>query len=355
MAEPLSPPASPDDEPENTPVEGEAETGKARRRSMAIPWILTVALAAFALGLLANPWFEANIRRHLPQPLRDTPSQQDHSRIAALESRMEMLEADLAVQPLPANAQPPVSGTPGEIEARITRIEALEAFMSRAEDADAGLSARIHQLSGELQTLASNSSVANRQARELLLLATARRFIETGRPLGWVGDAIGREFSGADESVMAALNAWSDSPQSIRLLQRHLSELTAPPAPAQVPDGNWWERLVARLTTMVTVRRDAIVEEKPAALAQAALEGGDVALAITQVESVPPSPERDAWLAAARRLEGARAALETLESRVLETVASTQPPPPPPAAAEDVPPPVNAPESMNMPPTPLFR
>src|SRR3546814_18828310 len=39
---------------------------RTRPRRSVLPWILTFASLTYALGLLANPWFEREIRSHLP-------------------------------------------------------------------------------------------------------------------------------------------------------------------------------------------------------------------------------------------------------------------------------------------------
>src|SRR3546814_2245139 len=39
---------------------------RTRPRRSVLPWILTFASLTFALGLLANPWFEREIRSRLP-------------------------------------------------------------------------------------------------------------------------------------------------------------------------------------------------------------------------------------------------------------------------------------------------
>lgn len=347
MAEPASDPLAPPTG--NVEPAHDASTAAERqpRRGRALPWLLVIIILAFALGLIANPWFEANIRSHLPSPFHDAPQQQYRARIIALESAVHELKNTAGAQafvPVP----PPLSGDTGTIDEIIARLDTLETFERRASDADAGLAARISQLSSQLQGFVNDSTLANRQARELLTLAAARRFVETGRPLGWIGDAIISEFTASDQTVIDAVTNWSAAPQSRILLQRKLAELAAP-APSTAPAhtaGNWWDRLRARLSAMVTVSPKAVIETQPAELAQAALDNDDIALAITQMETAPPSPQRNAWLADARRLAAIVAALDMLEGRVL-SAAARAPDATPAAPADSVPPPVNAPEAIS--------
>ena len=59
-------------------------------------WSLTAALLAFALGLIANPWFERSVRSHLPGFAPTvTPTVAD---VTALEARVAALEARPAVK-----------------------------------------------------------------------------------------------------------------------------------------------------------------------------------------------------------------------------------------------------------------
>lgn len=353
MAEPTADPvlSNPPEAVESiTP--GEEATSSTRRKPAVLPWLLLLAVTAFALGMLANPWFETRVRQHLPPALQGPDPRSDTQDLARLERRIEGLETDVATAlRADANVPPPLSGEPGQIEELTSNLAALEKSTSRLEDADAGLSARIGQLSTDFTALANNNSATNRQARDLLLLVVARRFVETGRPLGWVGEALTRQFATRHQSALDSLNAWSAAPQSRVLLMRRLMELTAPSASAPAADdqGSWWDRLSARLSNLVTIRPKASVEEAPASLATAALESGDIALAITHMEATPPSPPRNVWLADARRHAAALAALDTLEERVMDSVSDT-PPPSEPVVILNVPPPINSPEAMPPPP-----
>src|SRR3712207_9449882 len=48
---------------------------EAPRRRAVLPWLLTAIAVAFAVGLLANPWFEHAVRGRLPgMPTADAPA-----------------------------------------------------------------------------------------------------------------------------------------------------------------------------------------------------------------------------------------------------------------------------------------
>lgn len=322
------------------PASSSANDSSAPKRSF-IPWLVAAVAVAFALGLIGSPQFEHAFRGSMPEALRSQPDADTTTRVAALESRVSQLEK------APPAASAPVSGPAGDVAVLSSRVEALERVDGKLQDFDTGLSARITQLSDQLAAQSASASQSGKQARDLLLVAMARRFVETGRPLGRLQDAIAARFLPGEQAAVDALAAWSAAPQSAALLRRRLGEFNSHDTEENPPaNAGWWDRLKFRLSRMVRVTDDRQGSEKALELVQAALDSGDVAMAVTQMESLPPSARRDAWLEDARRLSAALAAVDALEGRVLDSTLTDLSEPAQPAAdaPANVAPPVNAPQ-----------
>lgn len=334
MAEPET------DRPAETAEAGPPASPSAPKRSL-VPWVATAAAVAFALGLIGSPLFERAFRSSMPEAMRSHADTETAASIASLQSRVSQIEK------APPASSAPVSGPAGDVVVLSSRVEALERVDGKLQDFDTGLSARITQLSDQLAAQSASASQSGRQARDLLLVAMARRFVETGRPLGRLQDAIAARFLPGDQAAVDALAAWSAAPQSAALLRRRLGEFNSHDVAENPPaDAGWWEGLRFRLSRMVRVTDDRNGSEKAVELVGAALDSGDVAMAVTQMEGLPPSVRRNAWLEDARRLSAALAAVDALEGRVLDSTLAELSEPVQPAAdaPANVAPPVNAPQ-----------
>jgi hypothetical protein len=295
----------------------------APKRSI-LPWLLTTAAVAFALGLIANPWFESAVRSRLPAQFQHPSVVADPAvtgRVDALEARVAQLES----KPATVTAMP----APDELAARLTD---LEADAMRLAAADLGAAARMEQLA----SAASSSAAGQGEVKALFLLSAARRFVEAGRPFGALERMVTAGFSARDPVATEALAAWSAAPHSRGSLKARLHGPVPAASVALPQQAGWWDRLVARLSGVVQVRGEeaqaADSETRDKALD--ALAAGDLARAIAIFDMAPPSRARDLWLADARRLLAAEQALDSLETALLSTsiaeppASPAQPPPP---------------------------
>lgn len=266
-----------------TPVPPNSPAATPPPRSSRLAWALVAALAAFILGLLASPWFEAQVRSRLP-----------------------------------GQAPAPDAG----LAARVT---ALEARASRIGPAPADLADRLARLEARV-AVPPVPTTANPLDR-----------IRAGIAAGVPTDALGelQAAYGPSEDVAAAA-ALAARPVTTPQLRARLPALGKPPAATSTPPAaSWAERARAGLQSLVTVRRateartDAFVAE-----ADAALAADDPAAAIAAVVRLPASPARAAWLADARRLADGRTALARLDSRAAPAEAAPPAPPPTEAPAD---------------------
>ena len=274
-----------------------------------LPWVLTTGAIAFALGMIANPWFEASVRSRLPVQFQHPPSMADTERagrLDALAGRLEKLETG------PVAAEAPQSAVPDDL---VQRIVGIEAESARLAAADAGIASRLDQL----VATAASSAAGQGQMRDLFVLSAARRFVEVGRSFGVYEGILTQRFSALDRTATEALAAWSAAPQSRDMLLERLQEPIETAPTALPPGSGWWDRLVARLSDVVQVRSEDALAADPETRqkAQDALASGDLSRAIATFELLPASRTRDLWLADARRLQAAEQALAALETLLL--------------------------------------
>jgi hypothetical protein len=265
--------------------------------------VVALMLVGLGLGVAFSPLF----LRHVEE--RFLGGAAAEARLAALEGEVRALRRAEALAPTGDTAR---------------RLDAIEARTRRLSESADALGARMDGFSSAVAAISAARATPADQARDLMLLAAARRFVAMGRPFGSLADALAARFGSADPGALEALRGWTAAPVSSGLLDRRLAELPRAGIPDDLPAGaGWWERVRAGLSRLVTVRKPAGAGGRPVALAAAALESGDVALAATLMENQPPSPQLRQWLADARRLAAAMAALDRLEMRVFEASLAT--------------------------------
>lgn len=261
-----------------------------------------------------------------PPALSASPADSPDPITPDLAARVDRLEGLLGALPSGSGGDLP-SLPAGDVPARVA---ALEAEVRRLVDAQGAADSRFAALVAELDAAGLRSggiAAATAQARDLFLLAAARRHLERGRPLGPVEAALRQQFGAREPSAVEAIAAWSRAPNARDLLAERLAQGFGAPAVGPAEDGGFWDRLRAQISGLVRLRRadgpDPAIRERAAAR----LAAGDLDGAITLLSEAPADPRLAAWLEDARRLSSAEAGLERLELLAL------QPPAPIPAAA----------------------
>lgn len=314
------------------------------------PWLVAALLLALLLGMIASPWFEREVRGQMPEALQSEQSGSRDPRVDDLLTRVARLEA----QPSAGLVAAPGSAAPGDMAPITGRIAALEAQAAAFQFSDATVAARLEQLAADLQRTSGVAEAGDRQVRDLFLVSVARRMVEAGRPLGPVQSALSARFSAQDAAAVDSLERWSAVPQTRATLAARLETMDeAVVVPDTEAAAGFWDRLLARLSGLVTVRDGTVagpVETDVLSAAREALDNGDVALAASRLQRAPPSAVRDQWLADARALVAAEAALNRLETMLLDVASAdasalasaiippAAPPAPPAAVVPGVPP-----------------
>lgn len=327
------------------------------------PWVVTGFTIAFAAGLIANPWFETQVRARLPEALRGQSSsvsdQATLSTVSALEQRVARLEAKTAAAPnssdlnarlavletkLGAPVTPNTGGsatTPSVTPVSLSnplyeqRLAAAEAKLAALEQSSAGAAVQIQTVQAMVTAMEGRLAQANAQnegllasvkadaerARKLASLAAARRAFEAGRPLGPVSAALSDLFGARNADVMA-LRRIENGGLTLTILRRQYRALER--QVAQTNTGSWFDQAVTSVKGLVQVRRagQAIQPASPDDALIAAdqrLAASDVAGAMAIIRKLPQPMQVKAqpWLANAQAYQGARDALARLEAIAL--------------------------------------
>ncbi len=295
-----------------------------------LPWVIAGGLFVFGAGMIANPWFERNVRAQLPFGAVVAPASPDAGELARLRSRLAALERPVAT----ANPGAPM---PAE------RLARTEARVETSSDEIARANARIDKLTADLASLSTSftadharseaavaaASLVTERTRGLLTLLLARRAIDAGRPLGALDPVLRHGFEARYPLAVQQVTTLGAAPVTLASLRRDFDTLRpqvgARPGPG-VRQG-WWDILRSTLADAVSRPNETSMSSPD--LAAAALARGDIAAAAAQLRRLPGArpPALAAWLDAANRLLTGGAALATLENAaLLESAAPVTPP-----------------------------
>ncbi|MEP7223101.1 MAG: hypothetical protein ABI673_10615 [Novosphingobium sp.] len=206
--------------------------------------------------------------------------------------------APIATASTPANAllSDSVAGSPVE-----TRVAALE---QRLADLD-------------LRAEAASGNAA--RAEGLLVAFAARRALDRGVPLGYLEDQLKLRFADAQPNAVQAVTDAARQPVTLDQLSAGLDALTPRLIKAPASAGAWGT-LKREFSGLFVVKRDSAPGVDPAerlARARLDLTAGKTDAAIAEVQRLPGAGEAGNWIAAARRYDMARRALDLIETTAL--------------------------------------
>ena len=266
------------------------------------PWIIALAAVMLTLGLLLNPWFEANVRSYLPGGKSDRSVemqklvQAQTREIASLKLRLSALER------APAKS----SGDP----ARIVRAEAqVNALQSQVGALGVKVEGAVTEAAQDAQT-----------AQGVMLAASARRVIDSGQVLGPLEPPLRARFGQSYPGPVEALVAAGNRPITLTRLQQDFARVAERLSAKSAPPETWWDTFMAAIGEIATVRRSGAARIDPAevvANAAARLDSGDVAGAIALLSRLPTDRNLSSWLADAKRYRAAQSALAQIEAAAL--------------------------------------
>lgn len=194
-------------------------------------------------------------------------------------------------------------------------VAALPNDVAITESRVAGLEARLAQIDARAGVASANAA----RAEGLLLAFAARRAVERGAPLGYVEGQLRARFADTQPRAVAAVISAAQTPVTRDSLRAGLDRI-APELGGGGP-GESWTDAVRRTVGGLFILRKADTPSPDAdqrlARAQAALNEGQVDVALTEIARMPARAAATDWMAAARRYVEAQRALDILEASAL--------------------------------------
>ena len=301
------------------------ESAPAARR---IGWIVpaTVVLLVLIVGAVAaTPYWAPAVTQALPwgvsaqpQPAaKPPPAAHDDAltaRVAALEAQARSNPDDAALQAL------------GK------RLAALEARpgpdLTPLQNQLTALAASVADLTQKLGTIEKAQAAPADDTALVLLLLQMREAIETGRPFDAEYQALTTLIRGHPDIAAAAAPLAEPARSGVAsraVLAARLHQLAPQIVAATPAKSGWWAQIIARLHSLVTIRRTDGAGQSPAEAAvsnaERALTGGDLKAAIDALSGLSGANLAAAqpWLGMARQ----RLAVETA-LRQIETLVTTE-------------------------------
>jgi hypothetical protein len=233
-----------------------------------------------------------------PAPAPTAPPDQNlANQLASLSSLVNALQTQ-------ANADHTVLNTLQASNADLPKFQAAVTALQAQAVSD-------HTALTTLQTSTADLTALTSKISTLSRLATARMALDAGQPLGDIPNA----------PPALAQFATTPPPTQAALVLAYPAAAQAASAAniAGNATGSYWSRVLARLENLITISNGShVIVGAPAAAvlaqAQQLLNAGDLAGAVTTLDQLSPTTQQamGAWLAQARALLAARAAIGTL-------------------------------------------
>ncbi len=216
---------------------------------------------------------------------------------------------------LPAASPGPLpTATATEAARAAQAVEAAQIVAEQQGGLDQRLAAaeqRIARL--DLQAQAASGNAA--RAEGLLIAFSARRALERGNDLGYLGDQLRLRFGDAMPNAVQTLVAFGRQPVTLDQLVAQLDGLA--PALAHTNRQFSWAQVRDELSQLFVVRRETTPSPQPRRRLERArlfLQTGRVRDAVAEVRNLPGAANADAWIRDAERYAAAQDALDRIET-----------------------------------------
>jgi hypothetical protein len=184
-------------------------------------------------------------------------------------------------------------------------------------DTVASIESRLSQINVDAAAASGNAA----RAEGLMIAFAARRAIDSGAPLGYLAEQLRVRFGGTQPQAVLTIVSAAQTPVTLEALQGELATL-GPVLLSGNREGGTWSRMRQEVSELFVLRKDGAASPAPTRRlerAQALMESGNVAGAITEVSAMPGAVAAQGWLARARHYSQARQALDMLERGALAT------------------------------------
>ncbi len=262
-----------------------------RRQRGGMRPILGTAILAFLLGGAAVGYFTYGSRDEAPRASNGAAAN-----LGAVRA------------PKPASPTPSPSATASQAAREVARVAAQQGGLDQRLAAAEQRLARL-----DLQTQAASGNAARAEA--LLIAFAARRALEKGTELGYLGDQLRLRFGDAMPNAVGTVIAHSRNPVTLDQLIARLEGLS--PRLIEHSDKPALERIGDELGQLFVVRRESAPSPQPQrrlARARQFLESRRVEAAIAEVRNMPGAERAAGWMRDAQRYADAQRALDLLET-----------------------------------------
>ncbi|MGX7894675.1 hypothetical protein [Tsuneonella sp. HG222] len=221
-------------------------------------------------------------------------------------------EAPAAVAIQPSPPMPSASTTARQDAAQVARVvEQQGGLDSRV----AAMEQRIANLDLQTQAAAGNAA----RAEGLLITFAARRAVDRGQPLGYLGDQLRLRFGDARPNAVNTVLDASEQPVTLDQLVAKLDGL-APALATATPRNGMMSWLGNELSSLFVVRREDTPSPQPQRRLERArmfLQSSRVEAAMAEVRNLPNAASAREWLAEADRYARVQRALDLLETTAI--------------------------------------
>lgn len=263
---------------------------------------LWIAAGSFVLGavLIALLWWQGFGTGDLVRVVREEP--------------VELA----AAEPAPSPTADAIDADPVAARRAAARVEQVVEQQGGLDSRVAAMEQRLARIDLQLEAATGNAA----RAEGLLIAFAARRAIERGTPLGYLGDQLRLRFGDARPNAVQTVIDVSRDPVTLDQLIARLDGL-APQLVNNEPQGDVMGWLGRELSGLFVVRREDQPSPQPSRRIDRArlfLESGRPEAAVAEVRNLPNADEAAGWVEDAERYARAQRALELLETTaILET------------------------------------
>ena len=263
---------------------------------------LWIAAGSFVLGavLIALLWWQGFGTGDLVRVVREEP--------------VELA----AAEPVPSPTADAVEADPVAARRAAARVEQVVEQQGGLDSRVAAMEQRLARIDLQLEAATGNAA----RAEGLLIAFAARRAIERGTPLGYLGDQLRLRFGDARPNAVQTVIDVSRDPVTLDQLIARLDGL-APQLVNNEPQGDVMGWLGRELSGLFVVRREDQPSPQPSRRIDRArlfLESGRPEAAVAEVRNLPNADQAAGWVEDAERYARAQRALELLETTaILET------------------------------------
>lgn len=229
--------------------------------------------------------------------------------------RDEPVASVAAPEPGPTPTATASEAAAAEVRQAAAAVEQVVEQQGGLDSRVAAMEQRLARLDLQMQAAAGNAA----RAEGLLVAFAARRAIERGAPLGYLGDQLELRFGDAHPNSVARIVEFSRDPVTLDQLVARLQGLAPELARAPSDEGvlGWIGR---ELSDLFVVRRETTPSPAPQRRLDRArlfLESGRIQPAIAEISNMPNASEAAEWIADAERFSAARRALDLLETTAI--------------------------------------